>query len=235
MNCRTGRNPAVRPAALRDLEVYSSGPLPTPPPSVVVPKAAYPIDGNAKYGCCTLDGVGHLKEAWHAKYNLPYTGPTEAEVVKEYFAETGGPDTGLNEADVLKKWCGTGLFGSKLIAYAPVDPKNLLGIHQSVAFYDGAYLGIKCPQSAQRNFANGEPWKYEGEETEDGHCVVAIGYNDRGELEVATWGGIATLTPGFCAHYLDEAWCLISGILQQRKGDSLGIDITSLRADLARV
>jgi len=231
---KLGALPAVRPAALKDLDVYATGKLPTPPAKVAVPKAKYPIDCNDVEGDCTIAAIPHLKEAWHAKYNLQYTPPTELEIKTEYRKLSGGEDTGLVEADVLKTWQTEGLFGSKLIAYAPVQPTNILGIHQAVAFYDGAYLGIECPASAQEQFANGEPWTYTGSEVEGGHCIVALGFTQNGLL-CATWGGIAEVTYGFCAHYLTEVWCLISGILVAQKKDSLGIDIASLKADLANV
>jgi hypothetical protein len=235
MSVKTGRLPARRPAALKDLGVYATGPLPTPPPSVGVPKAAYPIDGNARYGCCTYDGVVHLKESWHAKYGLDYDAPDETEVVAAYLVESPG-DTGCVEAEVLKRWHTKGLFGSALEAYAPVEPTNLLGLHQSVAFYDGAYLGILCGAPQQEQFERGEPWKYTGSaEEDDGHCVVALGYNAHGELLAATWGGIATLTAGYLAHKLEEAWCVVSGILVARRQDALGLDLAALQADLARV
>lgn len=231
---RTGRLKGTRPVGLSDLSVYAEGKLPTPPPTVDVPKAAYPLDGNGTYGDCTVCGIAHLKEAWHSKHGLQFTGPSESEVTTEYFKLTGGPDTGLNEANLLKTWQTSGLFGSTLPAYAPVQPTNILGIHQAIALYDGAYLGIACPSSAQKQFAKGEPWTYEGEETEDGHCIVALGYTQTALL-CATWGGIAEVTYGFCAHYLEEVWCLISGILVERKKDSLGISLATLQADLSRI
>jgi hypothetical protein len=148
----------------------------------------------------------------------------------------GNTEEGLVESEVLKTWHTVGLFGSELGAYAPVEPTDLLGLHQSVAFYDGAYLGILCGTPQQEQFSRGEPWKYTGSSEEnDGHCVVALGYNDRGELEVATWGGITTLTPGFLAHKLEEAYCLVSGILIERKGDSLGLNLAALQQDLSHV
>ena len=231
---KLGALPAIRPAALKDLDVYATGKLPTPPANVVVPKAAYPIDNNDVEGDCTVAGVVHLKEAWHAKYGKPYTPPTNLEIKNKYRQLSGGEDTGLVEANLLQTWQTTGLFGSTLPAYAPVQPTNILGIHQSVAFYDGAYLGIECPQSAQEQFANGEPWTYTGSEVEGGHCIVALGYTANGLL-CATWGGIAEVTYSFCAHYLTEVWCLISGILVAQKKDSLGIDIASLQADLSKI
>jgi len=232
---KLGRTPAVRPAALKDLSVYATGSLPKPPRTVEVPKALYPIDGNATYGDCTIAGVAHLIAAWNAETHEHDKVPSEESIVQEYFNLTGGQDTGLNEAEVLKTWQTEGLFGEKITGYAPVNPRDLLQLHQAVAFYGGCYLGIECPESAQEQFSAGEPWTYEDSPVEGGHCVVALGYGPNGGLHCATWGGIAVLEASFLAHYLDEAWVVLPHQMVEAKGDALGIDLPSLEADLARV
>lgn len=242
---KLGRLAATRPAALKDLAVYASGVLPAPPRTVEVPKTVYPIDGNDRYGDCTMAGVAHLLGAWNAETRETDLVPDEQIILAEYLKLTGGQDTGLNEAEVLKAWQTDGLFGpdlggdyvpSKIAGYAPVNPKDLLQLHQAVAFYGGCYLGIECPQSAQEQFEAGEPWTYvEDSPVEGGHCVVALGYGPNGGLHCATWGGIAVLEAGFLAHYLDEAWCILSHEFVEAKKDSLGIDLATLQADLAKV
>lgn len=232
---KTGRLPATRPAALGDLDVYAAGKLPTPPPTVTVPAGAYPIDGNSTYGDCTMAGAAHLIEAWNTESKQTDPVPDEATVVAEYLKLTGGPDSGLSEAEVLKVWQTEGLFGERIAGYAPVDPQDLLQIHQAVAFYGGCYLGIECPESAQRQFAGGEPWTYQGSPVEGGHCVVALGYGPSGALQCATWGGIAVLEASFLAHYLDEAWVILPSQMVEAKGDALGIDLAALQADLTLV
>jgi hypothetical protein len=230
-----GRLPATRPAALSDLAVYATGPLPTPPKTIEVPHGPYPIDGNATYGDCTIAGVDHLLRAWNTETHEHDATPDETDLIQTYFDLTGGEDSGLNEAEVLKHWHTQGLFGNKIAGYAPVNPKDLLQLHQSVALYGGCYLGIECPASAQEQFANNEPWTYEGSEVEGGHCVVALGYGPNGGLHCATWGGVAVLEASFLAHYLDEAWCILSDEMVKAKGDALGVDLASLQADLSRV
>jgi hypothetical protein len=233
---KLGRLSATRPAPLADLSVYATGPLPTPPRTVEVPGAQYPIDGNATYGDCTIAGVAHLVAAWNAEAHESDPVPNEETIVAEYFKLTGGEDTGLNEAEVLKAWWAEGLFGEKIAAYAPVNPKDLLQLHQAVAFYGGCYLGIECPESAQEQFGDGEPWTYvEDSPIEGGHCVVALGYGPNGGLHCATWGGIAVLEASFLAHYLDEAWVILPHQLVEAKKDSLGVDLAALQADLAKV
>src|SRR5271167_4363067 len=108
---KLGRLPATRPAALSDLGVYATGKLPTPPRTVEVPKCPLPIDGNDQFGDCTIAGVAHLISSWDAETKERDPIPDETEVVSEYFNLTGGEDSGLNEADVLKTWHTTGLFG----------------------------------------------------------------------------------------------------------------------------
>src|SRR5215469_4830687 len=235
-----GRLPAQRPAALADLDVYATGKLPPPPPTFAVPgernPGIYPIDGNDQYGDCTIAGVAHLIEAWNVEVHQHDAIPSGVAVVEEYFDLTEGQDSGLNEADVLKTWYTSGLFGAKIAGYAPVNPRNLLQLHQAVAFYGGCYLGIECPQSAQEQFQAGEMWTYvPGSPIEGGHAVVALGYGPHGGLHCATWGGIAVLSAGFLAHFLDEAWVILPHQMVEARRDSLGIDLATLRADLARV
>jgi hypothetical protein len=232
---KLGRLPATRPAALSDLAAYAVGKLPTPPRTVEVPKTLYPIDANDRLGDCTMAGVAHLIGAWNAETHEDDLVPAEEAIVAEYLKLTGGEDTGLNEAEVLKTWRTEGLFGEKIAAYAPVNPKDLLQLHQAVAFYGGCYLGIECPASAQEQFANDEPWTYEGSEVQGGHCVAALGYGPNGGLHCATWGGVAVLEASFLAHYLDEAWCILPHELVEAKKDSLGINLAQLQQDLAKV
>jgi hypothetical protein len=235
--------------AFKDLSVYATAPIPTPPPTWEVPlqkqvsagQAVYPIDGNATYGDCTIAGVDHLQRAFSALFNEPYIPPTEKDLVAKYFQLGNGQDNGLNEEFVLKTWYEKGLFGTKIAGFAPVSTTSLLQQHQAISLYGGCYLGIKCPESAQRAFQKEQetgqvvPWVYEGEQTEDGHCVVALGYGPNGGLHCATWGGIAVLEPSFLAHYLDEAFVVLSQQLVEAKGDTFGLNLQMLQEDLAKL
>lgn len=232
---KTGRLPAVRPAALAYLETYATGKLPTPPPSIDSPPGDYPMDGNDVHGDCTYAGAAHLVEAWDVESGESDHVPTEAEVLTGYFAQTEGADSGCVEADVLKLWHTEGLWGGKIAGYAPVRPHDLLGVQQAIYLFGAAYLGILCPESAQQQFAANVPWTYEGEETEDGHCVVATGYRKDGSLIVKTWGGEAILTPGFNARYLQEVWAILPPQFVELGHNPAGIQVAALQADLRLV
>jgi hypothetical protein len=230
---RLGKLDAVRPDALGELRDYASGPLPLPPASVNVPPASYPIDGNDTLGDCVACGVAHLIAAWDTETHEPDPVPNQSQVEAEYFALTGGQDTGLDEHTVLQTWHTQGLFRRKIAGYAPVEPTDLIGLHQAIAFYGGAMLGIQCPASAQEQFQAGEPWTYvPGSPVEGGHCIVALGYTQT-SLLCATWGGIAEVTAGFWAHFGDEAWAVLPKQIVEARKDSYGIDLVSLQADLA--
>jgi len=233
MSFKYGKLAARQVFGLKPLSVYAEGPLPAAPASVSVPAAAYPIDGNDQFGDCTMAGVAHLDAAWDAEVGVADPVPDDQEVVRTYFELTGGQDTGLNEADVLQTWRTQGLFGRKIAAYAPVDPRSIVELHQSVAFYGGCYLGIQCPQSAQQQFASGQPWTYDpSSPIEGGHCIVALGYTANALL-CATWGGIAEVTYPFLAHFLDEAWAIVPNqFVEAKRGPKLALD--ALIADLER-
>ena len=228
---RLGKLPATRLAGVRDLAAYAVGKLPAPPAQVAVPKASYPLDGNSEYGDCVMAGCGHLVAAWDAETGKTDPVPDQDEVVRTYFELTGGPDSGLNEASVLATWRAQGLFGERIAAYAPVSVSDIVSLHQAIAFYGGSMLGIACPQSAQQQFADGQPWTFvPGSPVIGGHCIVALGYDSEAVL-CATWGGIARVSYPFLAHFMDEAWAIIpSEFVEAGKGPSL--DLASLRADL---
>jgi hypothetical protein len=183
---------------------------------------------------CVMAGVAHLDSAWDAEVEAPDPIPDESQVVSTYFQLTGGQDTGLNEATVLQIWRTQGLFGRKIAAYAPVDPRDITELHQAVAFYGGSMLGITCPVSAQQQFAAGDPWTFVPDsQIAGGHAIVALGYTPTALL-CATWGGIAQVTYPFLAHYLDEAWAIVpSQFVEAGRGPRM--DLATLQADLDRV
>ncbi len=232
---KLGRLPAFRPQGLKDFVEYATR-LPAPPVSFPAPKGPYPIDGNDKFGDCTIAGVAHLITAWNRLFGQRDVVPTELEIDNVYFKLTGGKDTGLVEANVLSTWQKIGLFGQKIAGYAPVKKTDMTAVKQAIAFYGGCYLGIECPESAQQQFEEGRPWTYiPGSPVEGGHCIVALGFTRAGDLECATWGGIVLVTPGFLKRFLEEAWVILPHQLVEAKKDSLGLELAELQADLASV
>ena len=157
---KTGRNKATRSTAFKDFAVYTTGPWLHP----LAPwkcrsgqasngRSVYPMDGNDKYGDCTIAGFDHFARGRASS--------TRSRTVRRLYrfsprstsALTGGQDSGLNEEFVLKTAYEKGIFGTKIAAFAPVSTTNLLQWHQAISMYGGLYLGIQCPESAQVQFS----------------------------------------------------------------------------------
>lgn len=233
---RLGKKPAVRPHGLKDLAVYATGPLPAPPAVSPVPQVAqWGMMDNDRLGCCTISGAGHVIVAANTEVGESDPIPSDPEIQSQYFAITGGADEGCVEADVLQLWHQSGLFGDNRIAgYAPVNPADLVGLHQAIAFYGSAYIGVALPQSAMDQFQAGQDWTVvPGSPIEGGHCIVLVGYNQQ-TVQAVTWGAVVNISYPWIARYMDEAWCVIpQAFAEAGRGPSL--DLAALQADLARI
>ena len=236
MNYKLGKLDAIRSPRLSDLTVYAQGKLPNPPASVAAPtNVVWGIDLNSTYGDCTIAAVDHLIAAWDSELGEADPRPTDAEIQSTYFSLTGGSDTGLNEQTVLQTWQSTGLFGNKIAAFAPFNGQNIIEHEQVIAFYGGSYLGIQCPQSAQDQFAAGQPWTYvPGSPIMGGHAICGVGFTSTAILCVS-WGSLVEVTYSFLSHFLDEAWAIISQEVVEHGNDGVGIDMQTLLADIASI
>jgi hypothetical protein len=100
--------------ARTNLADRTSGLGPFPAPDQRKPPRP-PMDGNDKYGDCTMAGVAHLIEAWNTLYKKSLPVPSDKQVVAEFLKLNGGQtDVGLSEAGVLGLWHTSGLFGEQI-------------------------------------------------------------------------------------------------------------------------
>lgn len=240
---KLGALPPVRPPVFADLADYAT--LATPPATIPVPKVtAWGMDGNDQYGNCGMCGSSHLIAAWDAITGSADPIPDEAQTIEQYKAITGcvtagdANDTGLVLSDVLKLWSNVGLFGdNKIAAYAPVNHKAIVDIHQAIAEYGGCYVGVNLPQSAEDQFNAGMPWTLVGDAPVGGHCVVFIAYDagssrGPGWLYAVTWGKVVRVDWTWFAHYATEAWAIVpQEFVESGKGPLL--NLAQLQADIA--
>lgn len=235
MSYRLGALAPQRPYGLSELSVYAQGKLPTPPAHVDAPGVdPWQMFLNDTYVDCTVAGVAHAILAWNAEVHESDAVPTDEQVKSTFFALTGGVDSGCVEADVLRTWYQDGLFGHKIAGYAPVNPRDVVGLHQAIAFYGGAYLGVALPQSAQEQFAHGYEWNVvPGSPIDGGHCILAVGYDDYG-VECVTWGSTVLVSYPWLAAYCTEVWAIIGNQFVEA-GHGPALDIKTLQADLAAI
>ena len=217
------------------------------------PKAADWTDGkkawgmmmNDKIGDCACAGPGHLIMARTAVAKKPIV-PTDQQILAAYEAISGyNPKTGANDngcvlADVMKYWQNTGIANDKIAAYVATEPHNRTHVEQSIAFLEGAVIGLALPISAQAQVGRlwtipscglrgpGAPGSW------GGHCVIAIAYT-ASQVAFITWGGIQWATWQFWDSYCDESWATVDMDMLNGTKTPTGFDWKTLVADLAAV
>lgn len=233
MAFKLGKLDPVRLVGVNYLSGYVDS-FPTLPETVLPPGVLnWRMFLNDKYGDCTMAAAAHADMAWNMLVNESDPIPSDPEVKKEYFALTGGVDSGLVETTLLAHWKSNGLFGYTIDAYAPVPHTDINAIKQAIAFYGGCYMGVQLPESAQQQFVQDGPSTWSvvpNSPIEGGHAIHAVGYNNLG-VQIISWGQVVTCTYEWITKYLDEAYALISKqFVQAGKGPIL--NLAALTADL---
>ena len=230
------------------LASYVTPSLPTPPASFDLTSKvkAWGMMDNDQIGDCTCAAAGHLIMEWTANARNKMFTPSDKQVVAAYSAITGyNPTTGANdngavEIDVLNYWRQTGIAGHKIGAYVALEPANHNHIMDSVYIFEGCYIGLQLPISAQSQVQNHQPWSVPpGGTTGDGkpgswggHAVPVVAYDSRG-VTCVTWGALQKMTWSFWEAYCEEAYAILSkDYLTGKKKTSQGFSMQELQADL---
>jgi len=172
--------------------------------------------GNDVYGDCVIAGRGHQTLRFEDIEQGSVLMITDKYVLKEYFKETGGPDSGLVVLDSLNKWhqkgWKVGKHTYKIQAFAEVDFTNHQEVRQATFADVGVGLGIQLPNSAKTQIQTGQPWDVTtGPDSTPGswggHYVYVPGYTPSGPVCV-TWGRKQQMTWAWLAKYCDEAYSI---------------------------
>ena len=232
------------------LASYLTPALPTPPATCDLTQkvgSSWGMMDNDQIGDCTCAAAGHLLMEWTANAGKKMFTPTDKQIVAAYSAitgynpVTGANDNGANEIDVLNYWRQTGIAGHKIGAYAATEPSNHTYIMDAVYVFEGCYIGLQLPISAQAQTQNHQPWSVPpGGTTGDGkpgswggHAVPVVAYDAR-SLTVVTWGALQVMTWSFWDAYCDEGYAIISNdYLNGKKKSPQGFNLQQLQADLA--
>jgi hypothetical protein len=205
--------------------------------------------GNDRYGDCVWAGAAHehmlLNKVVHGR-DLAFT---DDSVLNDYAAATGfdrndpSTDRGTNVHDSLSYRRKTGIADAgggrhRIGAYVSLEPTNWEHLEQAAYIFGAVGIGFRFPDSAMRQFANGEPWSPVRSATiEGGHYVPVVGsLHAATEACAITWGKQQVFTVAFYEQYNDEAWAYITN--EELRGDGTGLhgfDIEKLNAYLAAV
>lgn len=241
---RFGKHPPKMDYRTLRLGNYLTAALAAPPPSVdtlaridtklgaVAPSALFPMDGNDSLGDCTIAALAHAVTAFRGLLGHRHIMSAQA-VVKLYRHLTGGPDTGLNELDVLNYWRAHSVSGDKIHAFATVNTKNHTHIRQAIEIFGGVYLGFQVQQNCIADFDAHRVWT-PGKLLQEGHAVFAIGY-DADTVTVLTWGNTQKGTWAWWDECVDEAYVVLPPEATHPGFLPAGFDVTGLQADLNAV
>ncbi len=231
------------------LASYVTPALPAPPDQLDLTSKinSWRMMENDQLGDCTCAAAGHLIMEWTANAGKKTVTPTDKQIVAAYSGITGyNPATGANdngavEIDVLNYWRQSGIAAHKIGAYVALEPSNHIHVMDSVYIFEGCYIGLQLPVSAQAQVQNHQPWSVPpGGPTGDGkpgswggHAVPVVAYDARG-LTVVTWGALQVMTWSFWEAYCDEAYAIISpDYLNDKQESPAGFHMQQLQADLA--
>ena len=173
-----------------------------------------PMFGNDVHGDCVIAGRGHQTLRFEDIEQGSVLMITDKEVLKEYFKETGGADSGLVVLDSLSEWrhkgWKVGKHTYKIQAYAEVNFRDDQEVRQAIFADIGLGLGVQLPNSAQVQIQTGQPWDVTtGPDAAPGswggHYVYVPGYNPTGPVCV-TWGRKQQMTWAWLDKYCDEAY-----------------------------
>lgn len=198
----------------------------------------WPVYLNNQIGDCTCSALGHALEAWTTYAQGTTLAVPDSDVLSLYEAvsgynpQTGANDNGAVEQDVLAYVQKNGLGGHKILAYAQVDHANPREMKSALEIFGSVYLGIQVPDSAQSQFAAGQPWSVvPGASIEGGHAINLQKW-DTQYMYPVTWGKLQPMTPDFWASYGDEAWVIVTDDWISVKGlTPTGLNLASLLAE----
>jgi hypothetical protein len=240
---RFGKHPPKKDYRTLRFQDYLTSALAPPLPSANVltrvyaklgttnPSTLFPMDGNDTLGDCTIAALAHAVTTYRGLLGKKDI-MTKQAVVKLYTHLTGGPDTGLNELDVLNYWRQTAVAGDKILAYASINPKNHTHVEQAIQLFGGVYLGFQVQQNCVQEFDAHQPWT-PGPLTNDGHAVFAVAYDQNG-VTVLTWGNTQEATWAWWDECVDEAYAILPP--EAKKPDfAPGFNIAQLESDLGAV
>lgn len=195
------------------------------------PEIPLPMFANDRFGDCVIAGRAHQTLRFEDVEQRKVLAISDDDVTREYFAETGGQDTGLVVLESLKAWRRRGWLAAKrrykIRAFAQVNQANRTEVKQSIFLDLGVGFGLSLPKSAQAQTQAGKPWdvvKGPGSAPGSwgGHYVYVSGYTQAGPVCV-TWGRKQQMTWAFVGKYCDEAYAIIDAVNTPKKARGLNV------------
>ena len=175
-----------------------------------------PMFANDVHGNCVIAGRAHQTLRFENIEQGSVLMISDKDVLKEYFKETGGADSGLIVLDSLNEWrhkgWRVGKHTYKIEAYAQVNYKAKDEVRQAIYADVGLGFGLQLPKAAEKQMQTGQPWDVTSGPNAapgswGGHYVYVCGYTPKGPVCV-TWGRKQQMTWAWLNKYGDEAYAI---------------------------
>ena len=236
-----GRNVSTRALANRPLQAFVT--IPTAPATFDPLAGSNPFHmlGNGPDPTLTVNGgrpVGDCGFVMTVNANIvtgfltseQFNAPSSDEVVATYLAYDGGKDFGVQNAQLLPYWRTHGLWGNKIAAHGQVNHFDFDEAMDYAYAFGGLCTGIIVTADMETATQNGAPWEKSTTPFEvlGGHDVFVFGRLDQDTGVLATWGRRQIFTRGWWETHVQEADAVITYELNEKKGDTLGLDLPRL-------
>lgn len=240
---KLGRIPSSPPPQAPRLARYLRAAGPPPPPTVDYGSKAKTAIArmycNDQLGCCVISGKMHQLGLWSGndKDSGGVVLADDDEVRQQYRSICGPGDRGCIITDVLDSFQRNGLkAGGKtytIDGYVVVDPRNKTELQVALLLFGSLTFGIDLP-SEWANAPEGGLWDVTRSGIVGGHDVCGFGYDDKG-VQIATWGGVRTITWAALAsgRWVTEAYAQLAPLWYGAdKMSPANVDVEALKRDL---
>ncbi len=200
---------------------YVHSDLPTPPKREIVESTTvWPMLANDRFNCCTSAAAGHMVHHWTAA-NSQNVVLSDDDIIRAHALLTGDHLLDcVTMLDALKLWRKTGIGEHRIHSFVQVRPADVDQLRIVIHLFGAGYVGLDLPQ-----FACGPdpkqwpttPWSIPPQvapqdcqpQSENGHCVTAIGYGDDG-VYVVSWGLLKVMSWEFYQRFNFETYAIVS-------------------------
>jgi hypothetical protein len=246
---KLGMNMPSRAAVSEQLQFrdyFTASELPTPPKHFgwwsAVPEASWGMLGNDQYGDCVIARSMHAVKYRNAVQARTVDFSTQ-DALDDYYAVNGTTeDNGTDPLAMEKYLQSTGVRDTtnarhKIDGSVVLQTGDVSDLMLAMFLFDGCSICLNLPDSAETQFANGEPWSVvAGATIIGGHDVMGMCPNSNGHIVCVTWGGIQAMTPEWFRTYNNLLICDFSLEALDAKGlSSRGYDKSALIADMADI
>jgi hypothetical protein len=242
MSRKLGRRAPKKSPALRFSQFWS-GAVPDHPDAVdyLARLQNWQMLGNNDFGDCVAVAAANLRRLISSQLGLEDY-PTQDEVFALYRTQNPNfqpnpnrpvEDNGMDIQTMLEYWHGNEWSGTKVVAFAAVDPTNLAELKAAIAIFGGVLPGVLVTQANDQEFSNGQPWDFvKRSRTLGGHCILGGGYQSTtsGAMRFITWAKETQFTEAFIAHQFEECWIPIFPEHLGTKSFQQGVDLLALAA-----